>query len=71
MVSIAPASLPEPASVRQKPPSLRPLARSGRNCCLTSSLPNFAIGQQQTEFETLIVTPIDGQMREISSTARQ
>ena len=52
-------------------PELATAREVGQELRLISSLPNFAIGQQQTEFETLIVTPIEGQMREISSTARQ
>ena len=49
-------SLPEPGSVRPKPPSVSPPASSRSARSRSSSLPNCRIGQQQTELVTLTVT---------------
>ncbi len=65
------ASLPEPGSVRQKPPIAFPEASSGSTASFSSALPKREIGQQQTELLTLIVTAVDGQMRATSSTTTQ
>ncbi len=62
-------SLPEPGSVRPKPPSVSPPASSRSARSRSSSLPNCRIGQQQTELVTLTVTATDGQARASSSTA--
>ncbi len=69
MVFRLPASLPAPGSVRPKPPSFSPAARTGSTFRFSASLPKWTIGQQQTELVTLMVTATAGSTRETSSTA--
>src|SRR5689334_10083323 len=66
VVFIAPASLPDPGSVRQKPP-MWPLASSGSALRFTVSDPKRTIGQAQTELVTDTVTAVEGQTRASSS----
>ncbi len=70
VVRMPPASLPAPGSVRPKPPIASPEASGGSTRRFSSSLPKRAIGQQQTELVTLMVTATAGSTRETSSIAR-
>jgi len=69
-VFVAPASEPACGSVRQYAPSWRPEASGLRKASFCSSLPYVSSGWQTRELFTDMMTPVEAQPREISSSAR-
>ena len=69
MVFCAAASEPASGSDSAKQPSSCPEASGVRYFCFCSSVPNLMIGSHTSELLTLMMTPVDAQAREISSSA--
>ena len=69
LVLVAPASEPEPGSVRPKPASVLPATRSGSHACFCSSVPKVRIGLMPRPTAASRVMPIDWSTRPISSIA--
>ena len=69
LVFVAPASEPEPGSVRPKPARVCPATRSGSQVCFCSSVPNVRIGLMPRPTAASSVMPIDWSTRPISSIA--
>ena len=69
-VTSAPASEPEPGSVRANAPIVSPRASGGTKRAHCSSVPNASSGSVQAEVCTATVTPTPASARDSSSSAR-
>ena len=68
-VRAAPASDPEPGSVRPQPPSTLPLASRGRYFILVASLPASRMCPLHSELCDAMVSPTEASARATSSSA--